>query len=332
MAARSGEFELIARYFAPIADNSAASLALRDDAAVFPSPVDRDIVVTTDALVADVHFRSTDSPDLVASKVLRVNLSDLAAMGATPYGLTLACGYNRDLEESWIEAFAKGLSEDCRAFDIAMLGGDTVATPGPSFFSLTALGTVPSGRALRRDQAKPGDLIAMTGTLGDAALGLAVLQEGLDALAKPHADYLSDRYWLPQPRLDVGVATLSLGVRIAAMDISDGLCGDCRKIADASNVGMIFDQSAIPLSDAAKAALAIDPALWTRVLAGGDDYELLICGSAEDISRLSAQNQTDVPITVIGEVTDQPGSIMMRNLDGKMAELAKGGFDHFVSD
>lgn len=323
MAARSGEFDLIARHFAPIAQRNPAALSLKDDAAVFSSPSGSEIVVTTDALVADVHFRSVDLPETVAQKVLRVNLSDLAAMGAVPGGVVLTTGYNRDVPEDWIARFAHGFGKDCEIFDVPLLGGDTVGTPGPTFFSLTAFGYVPAGRALRRDFARPGDVLAVTGTLGDAALGLSVLAGEFPKLDAGHCAFLQDRYWVPQPRFEVSQACMATGARFAVMDLSDGLAGDCRKICDASQVGLTFDQQKIPVSDAAKAILADDERRWSQILGGGDDYELLIAGSPDDIAGLGDQ------VTVIGEVTNQIGEVLIRGLDNKMAELASGGFDHF---
>ncbi|KZB73119.1 MULTISPECIES: thiamine-phosphate kinase [Thalassospira] len=323
MAARSGEFELIARHFAPIAQSDPAALSLQDDAAVFSPPAGHEVVVTTDALVADVHFRSIDDPDLIAKKVLRVNLSDLAAMGAKPGGVVLSAGYNRDLSDEWVEQFAKGFGQDCKSFGVSLWGGDTVVTPGPTFFSLTAFGYVPAGRALRRDMAKPGDVLAVTGTLGDAALGLAVLNDEFPDLDKDLAAYLQDRYLLPKPRLDESAVCAAANIRLAAMDVSDGLAGDCRKICAASNVGLVINRDAIPLSDAAKSIVDVDESQWERVLAGGDDYELLIAGSPDDIAALGDM------VTVIGGVTDEVGTVSLVGVDGKMAELADSGFDHF---
>ena len=323
MATRSGEFDLIARHFAPIAQKSKAALSLLDDAALLSPPEGHEIVITVDALVSNVHFRSQDDPGDIARKVMRVNLSDLAAMGAHPLGVLLTSGYNRDLSEDWIATFADGLGQDCEAFDAPLLGGDTVGTPGPTFFSLTAIGAVPAGRAMRRDAAKPGDVIAVTGTLGDGALGLKVLQDSLGGLTEEDSAYLSSRYWLPQPRLKTGIKCAAGTGRYAAMDISDGLAGDCRKICSASGVGMIFDQERIPLSQAAMNAVQGDPALWASVLGGGDDYELLICADHADIKALGDD------VTIIGEVTDQVEQVDLIGADKKIAELAKGGFDHF---
>ncbi len=323
MTARSGEFDLIARHFAPIAQKSKAALSLLDDAALLTPPAGHEIVITVDALVADVHFRNQDDPTDIARKVLRVNLSDLAAMGARPLGVVLTAGYNRNLSEDWIAAFARGLGQDCDAFNAPLLGGDTVATPGPTFFSLTAFGAVPTGRAMRRDAAKSGDVIAVTGTLGDAALGLKVLQGGLTDLNEADKAFLSSRYLVPQPRMDVGMKCAAGNARYAAMDVSDGLTGDCRKICTASDVGMVFDRESIPLSDATANAVRDNPVLWESVLGGGDDYELLICAKRADIDALGRD------VTIIGEVTDQSGQVYLRDADNKMAELAKGGFDHF---
>ncbi|MFH1803507.1 MAG: thiamine-phosphate kinase [Pseudomonadota bacterium] len=323
MAVRSGEFDLIARYFAPIAARSPASLALRDDAAVFSPPQGHEIVVTTDALVGDVHFRSEDDPANIACKVLRVNLSDLAAMGATPSGVVLTTGFNRDISEDWIATFAKGFGEDCALYDVALLGGDTVATPGPSFFSLTAFGSVKSGQALRRDHASIGDLVAVTGTIGDAALGLAVLQDRLISDNATDRDHLTERYWLPRPRMATGQACAALGRQIAAMDISDGLLGDAHKIAVASGIGIEIDRAKVPLSDAAQNCVKNADSWWSTILDGGDDYELLICAPDDVIAELDDQ------VTIIGRVTDQAGKVFITGPDGKMVEAVSHSFDHF---
>jgi len=323
MAARSGEFDLIARYFAPIAQRDPAALSLQDDAAVFSPPSGCEVVVTTDALVADVHFRNIDDPGLIAQKVLRVNMSDLAAMGATPGGVVLTAGFNRDLSEDWIAQFAKSFGDDCATFSVSLLGGDTVGTSGPTFFSLTAFGYVPAGKALRRDQARPGDVLAATGTLGDSALGLSVLKGDFPSLDDTAQAFLKNRYWVPKPRMAVSKTCMDLDCRFAVMDLSDGLAGDCRKICDASHVGMTIYQDKIPLSLAAQTVLENDQSRWSQIMGGGDDYELLIAGAADDIKALGDQ------VTVVGAVTDMVGQVDLVGMDGKMAELARGGFDHF---
>src|SRR5258708_838631 len=194
-SAASGEFALIARYFAPLA-RTAGALGLTDDAALIQVPTGQELVVSTDALVASVHFRAEDPPDLVARKALRVNLSDLAAMGAEPAGYTLAAMLPRDVEEGWIAGFAAGLAADQAEFGVSLLGGDTTATPGPLSLSITVFGLVPAGRALLRRGARPGDLVAVSGTIGDGALGLDAVTGALAGLTADDLAFLAGRYRL----------------------------------------------------------------------------------------------------------------------------------------
>src|SRR6516225_4998121 len=217
-----GEFELIARYFRPLAAGRAGALGLADDAALVDVPAGERLVVTADALVGGIHFLPDDPPDRIAHKMLRSNLSDLAAMGAKPLAYFMTCCFPRPLEESWLARFAAGLAEDQREFGIALMGGDTTATPGPLTLSVTAFGTVEAGRALRRSTARAGDLVAVSGTIGDGALGLAVLKGRIPAAEG--TEHLVSRYRLPEPRLALG-RSLS-GLATSAMDISDGLAGD----------------------------------------------------------------------------------------------------------
>src|SRR4051794_23772058 len=230
---QSGEDSLIARYFKPIASHPGA-LNLDDDAAILKASGD-DIVVTTDAIVEGVHFLSDDPPDTVARKALRVNLSDLAAKGATPAGFVLTLAL-RAADDAWLKPFARGLGEDAALFGCPLLGGDTVSTPGPLMISITAFGRVPAGRMVHRSGAKPGDRVVVTGTIGDATLGLGILRGGAvaavlagDTAAK---QMLVGRYRMPQPR-----TALTKVVRdhaSAAMDVSDGLAGDLAKLCAAS--------------------------------------------------------------------------------------------------
>jgi len=219
------EFDLIARYFAPLAAGAPGALGLLDDAALVDVSPGHRLVVTVDAVVAGVHFLADDPPDLIARKALRVNLSDLAAMGARPLGYFLAAAF-ADQDEPWLAAFAAGLAEDQASFGVALMGGDTVATPGPLTLAITAIGEVRSGRELRRSAAKAGDLIFVTGTLGDGALGLAALRGALPALSGAQRDFLARRYHLPEPRIDFGRALTEEGLALCGMDISDGLGAD----------------------------------------------------------------------------------------------------------
>src|SRR5215467_10312150 len=237
-----GEFDLIARYFRPLAAGREGALGLPDD------PADR-----------------------IARKMLRSNLSDLAAMGAKPLAYFMTCCFPRPLEESWLAGFAAGLAEDQREFGIALMGGDVTATPGPLTLSVTALGTVTPGRELRRSTARAGDLVAVSGSIGDAALGLAVVRGRI-----PREESLSplvSRYHLPQPRLALGKRLA--GLATACMDVSDGLVGDLGHICEASGLGAAIDAPRVPLSEPARAILAREPRWLKTVLTGGDDYELL---------------------------------------------------------
>ena len=278
MAQRFTEDELIARLFAPLAGT--AALNLSDDAALLPARANA-IVATADALVAGVHFFPEDPPALIAKKALRVNLSDLAAKGAEPLGFLLAIALAPDWTNEWLAAFATGLGEDARAYGCPLLGGDTVATPGPLTLSITALGEAPKGKFVSRSAAQPGDGLFVSGTIGDAALGLRLRYDKVLAnqLSPQARDYLLERYLLPRPRLELGPALRAHAS--AAMDISDGLAGDLAKLVKASRVGAQVTLSEVPLSDAAKEAIAIDPNLMEVALTGGDDYEILCCVSVD---------------------------------------------------
>src|SRR6202049_4477934 len=230
----SGEDSLISRYFRPLVTDPGA-FGLGDDAAVLKA-LGEDIVVTTDAIVEGVHYLPQDPPDTIARKALRVNLSDLAAKGATPAGFVLTLAL-RDADDAWLEPFARGLGEDAALFSCPLLGGDTVSTPGPLMISITAFGRVPVGKMVHRSGAKPGDRVVVTGTIGDAALGLQILKKG--AVAAALADetaataMLVGRYRVPQPRNALAQAVRDHAS--AAMDVSDGLAGDLAKLCAASD-------------------------------------------------------------------------------------------------
>jgi len=264
---RLGEFELIAELFAPLA--APGGFGLTDDAAIITPPVGSDVVMTKDMMVSGVHFLPDDPPDLVARKLLRVNLSDLAAMGAAPHGYALGLSLPPEVGDDWLRAFAAGLAADQREFGIALLGGDTTSTPGPLTLSLTAFGFARQGRLLRRSGAHPGDAVFVTGTIGDAALGLMALR---GALADPDG-FLAGRYRLPRPRLAAGAALA--GIASAGLDISDGLVADLGHLCSASRVGAVIEAALVPLSSQARRSIGHRPALIGAVLAGGDDYELV---------------------------------------------------------
>jgi thiamine-monophosphate kinase len=311
------EFALIARHFRPLAGPGA--LDLRDDAALLSPPVGRELVLTVDAMIAGVHFLPGDPPDLVGRKLLRVNLSDLAAKGATPIGYLMTVAAPRDTPDAWFAGFAAGLAQDQREFDVTLLGGDTTSTPGPIALSLTIIGHVAPGTMVRRAGALPGDGIWVTGTIGDGALGLAVAK---GTLTDP-TGHLHRRYLLPQPRVGLRVA----GVASAGMDVSDGLVQDLGHLCRASDLAADIDAMLVPLSDAARQA---GPDWLPTILTGGDDYELLLAVAADREAALhDAAREAGIPVTRIGSFRAGPPGVMVRGPGGKALSLAKGGWSHF---
>ncbi|MFL5283173.1 MAG: thiamine-phosphate kinase [Rhodopila sp.] len=311
------EFSLIARHFRPLAGPGALDLA--DDAAVLAPPPGRELVLTVDAIVGGVHFLPDDPPDLVGRKLLRVNLSDLAAKGATPIGYLMTVSTPKDTPESWFASFAAGLAQDQATYGVTLLGGDTTSTPGPISLSLTIIGHVAAGCAVRRNGARPGDEIWVTGTIGDGALGLQV---ALGRLADD-SGFLLDRYRLPRPRIGLALA----GIASAGMDVSDGLVQDLGHICAASGVAAEIRADAVPLSEAARAA---GPAWLETCLTGGDDYELLLAVRAAGRGALlAAAAQAGVAITRIGRFSSGPPEVVVRQADGTRLALVKGGWSHF---
>ncbi|MEM7221372.1 MAG: thiamine-phosphate kinase [Pseudomonadota bacterium] len=325
----SGEFELIADYFAPLA--GPGGLGLRDDAALFSPRPGCQVVATADALVAGVHFFAEDPPELIARKALRVNLSDLAAMGAQPLGYLLTAAWPAPPQAEWIASFTAGLAADQKEFRVPLLGGDTTATPGPLTLSVTALGDVAAGRSLRRDQARPGETIYLSGTLGDGALGLAVQSDGggLGGLDEPNREHLIGRYRLPQPRLALGRLLSERGLARAAIDLSDGLAADLGHVLAASAAAGEVHCDRLPLSAAARAAVALEPESLSKILSGGDDYELLFTASPEQAKAISAlADELALPLTPIGEIAPGQGLTLLDS-NGKSIELDRVGWSHF---
>ena len=323
----SGEDSLIARYFRPIATDPGA-FQLDDDAAALKAE-GCDIVVTTDAIVEGVHFLADDPPDIIARKVLRVNLSDLAAKGATPAGFVLTLAL-RNADAAWLQPFATALGEDAAQFGCPLLGGDTVSTPGPLMISVTAFGRVPSGKMVHRSGARPGERVMVTGTIGDAALGLAVLKGGKVHAAADSAAraMLAGRYRVPQPR--VALAEIIRAYASAAMDVSDGLAGDLAKLCGVSGISAAIDLASIPLSDAARDLVSRGVVALEALIAGGDDYEIL-CAIPEDRVEAFAQaaHRAGVAVSSIGTLVAGTSTPKFIDQQGREVALERLSYSHF---
>ncbi|SCA55127.1 Thiamine-monophosphate kinase [Candidatus Terasakiella magnetica] len=314
-----GEFEQIAQIMAPLAQKAKGAFALKNDAAVFHHGAGEEIVVTTDTLVAGVHFFANDAPVLIAKKLLGVNLSDLASMGARPTHYTLNASYPKDITTDWIKSFASGLGEMQDNFDICLLGGDTTHTIGPLTLSLTAFGTISQGMSLPRLGARVGDLVCVSGTIGDAALGLLVAQGKLE----DQRGHLLKRYHVPIPRIHLGQELV--GLAKTCLDISDGLVTDMAHM----QVGIDIELSKIPLSKAAQQALEKDSSLLNSILNGGDDYELLFTIAPEDREKLlESAKKTNTDISIIGRITEQKALRLMKE-DGTCLSNITPGYRHF---
>lgn len=326
----SGEFALIARLFAPLARDPGA-FALADDAALLPPPpADRQTVVTADTLVEGVHFLPDDPPETVAAKLVAVNVSDLAAKGAVPAVCLLAAAFPRGCAPGWIEAFARGLEGSLDEFGLSLLGGDTVTTPGPATFTLTATGHVAQGGMVGRAGGVPGDGIYVTGTIGDAALGLRILRGELGDVPLGRRTPLIARYRVPQPRAAFG-ARLP-GIAHAALDVSDGLVADLGHMARASGVAVDVEAARVPLSASAARFAAKDDSLRLALLGGGDDYEIAFAAPAGAAAAIAqASGDTDTPVTRIGRVVEAGTREPVRVLDadGTPLEVGVAGYSHF---
>jgi thiamine-monophosphate kinase len=328
---QSGEDRIIARHFKPLARHPGA-FGLEDDAALMTPPSGCDLVVTTDALVADVHFFHDDPPAAVGSKALRVNLSDLAAKGARPLGFLLALALPGDFSESWLGGFAEGLGADADAFDCPLLGGDTVRTTGPTTICISAFGAVKQGQMVRRAGAQAGDVVVVTGTIGDAALGLLLRKDRSWGerlrLAPGQQNELADRYLRPQPRS--AIAELLPEYVSAAMDISDGLAGDLAKLCGASRVAAVIETARVPLSVPARVAVAADGALLETIISGGDDYEILAAVPASRVEPFRrAARMKGMAVSAIGSITAGPGEARFLDSMGEPMVLTRPSFSHF---
>jgi thiamine-monophosphate kinase len=325
----SGEDRLIARYFRPLA-RAPGAFGLSDDAAVLEPPPGWDVVLKTDPIISGVHFFPDDPPHAVARKALRVNLSDLAAKGATPAGFLLALALPPTISEPWLAQFAQALGEDADHYQCPLLGGDTDATPGLLTVSITAFGLVPHGTMVPRNGAKAGDHVLVSGTVGDAALGLRLRRAapGSPAPATPVRDHLLARYQIPQPR--TGLAETLRRYASAAMDISDGLAGDLAKLCRASGISAQINTVQLPLSEAARSMLDADPGLLDPVLTGGDDYEVLCTVPSARLADFhAAAAATGIAVTVIGEAVAGAADPRFIDARGQLRSFGRPSFSHF---
>ena len=325
----SAEDRLIARYFRPLA-TAAGAFGLIDDAAALTPPPGCDLVLTTDGVIAGVHFFPDDPPEMVSRKVLRMNLSDLAAKGARPLGFLLSVALPAGFGEAWLGAFAAGLAEDAARYGCPLYGGDTDHTPGPISVSIFAFGAVPQGKMVHRSTARSGECIVVTGTIGDSAIGLKLRRDrtlgrrwGLAAAA---AAELEHRYLLPRPRNALADAILQYAS--AAIDVSDGVAGDLAKLCRASSVAADIDVARVPLSDTARAAIAAEPALLETALTGGDDYEIVLTLAPQKLRAFRAVAEAaGVATTEIGRTRAGEGVRFLR--DGKALTFTCASYSHF---
>jgi thiamine-monophosphate kinase len=305
-----GEFERIRRFFAPLA--GPGGLGLVDDAALADCRAGHRLVMTADAMVAGVHFLPEDPPDLVAKKLLRVNLSDLAAMGARPLHYLLTTALPTSLGADWVEEFARGLGADQQFYEVDLLGGDSVSTPGPAALSLTAIGEVAAGAEIRRSGARLGDEVWVSGTIGDAYLGLGILRGGYPELDHQHRTALVRRFQLPEPRVRLGPALA--GIAHAMIDVSDAA---------------ILELPALPMSAAARRVAALEPGIAARLATGGDDYELAFTAAPEAAETIRAIGaRLAVAVARIGWIEAGRG-VRLVDAAGRELFVEATGYRHF---
>ncbi len=322
----SGEFERIARFFAPLAKGFDGADGLTDDAAALPVPNGQDLIVSTDTIVETIHYLGPEKPASIASKLLRVTLSDLASKGAVPRWYTMNLALPAKIDDAWLEGFCDGLAQDQDRYGVVLAGGDTVKTDGPVVLTLTGYGLAPAGGILRRGGAKPGDMICVTGTIGDGALGLECARGAFPELDWNARDHLIRRYEWPDPPVALGPALI--GIANAAMDISDGLVADLAHMADASGLRALIRATTVPVSDAAAEILSDSPDRLTTVLSGGDDYQILAAIPPQaEAAVLAAARTHGIAVTKIGEFEAGQG-VSVLDADGAELALAQTGYSH----
>jgi thiamine-monophosphate kinase len=328
-----GEEAIIQGFLAPLAAGYAGAFGLRDDCAAYTPTPGHDLIVKTDPIAEGVHFSADDAPEDIGWKALAVNASDLAAKGATPRAYLMALSFPAAPTRDWMQRFAQGLGDAQVAFGMHLIGGDTDRRPGPITVSITVFGEVPIGTMVRRGTAKAGDLLYVSGSLGSAAVGLAVKQDPSLATAwaldTAELDELTGRLYRPQPRL--GLTAALRAHASAAMDLSDGLAKDLDRMCRASGVGAVVRLAAVPMSAGVARVVAADPKRWSAVVASGDDYEVLATIAPENAAafkqaaRLAAP---DIPISCIGAIVAGSG-VLLEQADGAPLALDRTGWEHF---
>lgn len=318
------EFSMIEKYFLPLAKNRPEALSLQDDAAILSVPKHHELVVTSDTLVGGTHFMKMENPKLIAQKALRVNLSDLAAMGADPYAYQLCLSLPYKPTGKWARAFCSGLAADQKEFGIFCCGGDTTVTEGPLTVSITAFGLVPEGKAVRRSGARPGDVLVITGPVGDAFVGLKIKKRRIDFKSASCVE----AYRKPVPR--VAVSEIVRQYARAAIDISDGLAADVGHICRASGCAAHIKFDAMKFSPVIRSLLKTGPLMPADVLSGGDDYELALAVAPKNLGRLLKKlSFRGLRPQVIGEFVRGRGGVRVFDKNGGEINLPKTGWAHF---
>ena len=327
MATTLSEFDLIRRFFAPLTYNFSGARGLKDDAAIVSVAPGNELVVTCDSIVEGIHFRYEDGPEDIAARGLRVNLSDLAAMGAKPMAYLMALSLPSAMSEDWWQRFVSQLSVDQSNFGISLVGGDTVLTTGPLTLTVTAIGQVKIGKALTRDGAQIGDRIFVTGNIGDASLGLKILKGELSEIPKTESENLVRSFLRPEPRVTLGQSLVDIAN--AVVDVSDGLVADIGHICRGSNLGARINIESIPFSPCVVSHLKFQPNMVLALITAGDDYELAFtapAGARKQLERLAGD--MGVRMADIGEVIKAPGVILVDSI-GEQIELEGDGYRHF---
>lgn len=326
------EFERIEHYFAPLAANRKEALGLKDDAALYNPPKGKELILTMDAIIENIHFLKDSPPSEIAERLIAVNLSDLAAKAATPYAYLLTLALPKTHGDVWLSEFVNGLKNAQNRYNIGLFGGDSVHLPksSPAMLSLTAIGTVPKGKAVLRSTAKEDDDIYVSGYIGDAYLGLTLCQNKISApITKDEKKYLKDKFLHPSPRLEL--IPLLREYASSAADVSDGLLSDINHISKASKLSARIYQEKIPFSNAAKKLLADNKATPIDLITGGDDYEIIFTAPPENAQAIKrAAKEANMTISKIGTIESKTSKILtLIDQNGNQINPPKKGYNHF---